>query len=296
MVRGEDNRDEWISRLAQRCAFGPRALESNIASMESIEIGNNSSGSYSLTSLSMLSEPRGFTLGQCVVLNGRRIQASPNIVHMDRLVTAEPSSASARASFAEVTSSAPREVVLPTVTDDRYVVSVDFASKIVAIALNLILNIAAMTGNALEESKLTPSERLDLLKLWVEFMDAVAVLANVRLDMASFDSKGKAEVSMFLNLYHTMVLHAFLVVRVPSSMQEWPNVFSGCAYEAFGDVFSISDLEHGVIRGGERNCWNILSDSHINVCLLLYLRIRFILRNVEASNIGRILADIEASV
>jgi hypothetical protein len=253
MVRGEENRDEWISRLTQRCSLGPRALESNIASLESIEIGNNSSGSYSLTSLAMLSEPRGFTLGQCVVLNGRRIQANPSIVHMDRLA-AEPSGLprdSARVLPSDVASSSPKDVVLPPVTDDRFVVSVDFASKIVAIALNLILNIAAMTGSTPEDSKLSPSERIDLLKLWIEFMDAVAVLANIKLDMTSFDPKGKIEISMFLNLYHTMVLHAFLVVRVPTSMQEWPNVFSGCAYEAFGDIFSISDLEHGVLRGGQ---------------------------------------------
>lgn len=278
MVRGEQNRNEWMARLSQRYPSSPAAVESRLASLGSIEIGNNSSGSFSLTSLAMLSEPRGFNLGPTVVLNGRQIQANPSSVNITMADVVKGGSASMRDSMiifgaagvpsdpltAKTALSAKESLVRPpNITDDRHVVSVEFAAKIVAEALNQVLVIAALSSTnsgrdaTATTTTMTGPRRIELLRRWVEFMDTVSALANMRFDMSSFDPKGSAEIALFLNLYHTMVLHAFLVVRVPLSMQDWPNVFSGCSYEAFGDIFSIAELEHGVLRGGE-------------ICVLMY--------------------------
>lgn len=57
---------------------------------------------------------------------------------------------------------------------------------------------------------------------------------------------------LFLNLYHCLLLHAFLVVGVPTTLFKWPTFFGSYSYEAFGDVFSLAELEHCIIRAGEQ--------------------------------------------
>jgi hypothetical protein len=53
---------------------------------------------------------------------------------------------------------------------------------------------------------------------------------------------------MFLNLYHLMIIHSFLVMGPPSSAYKWVGFFSCMSYEAFGDIFSVSELEHCILR------------------------------------------------
>lgn len=83
--------------------------------------------------------------------------------------------------------------------------------------------------------------------LWLDFMNGTALLQQID---SSFDLDGDETLCMFLNLYHCMLLHAFLVVGVPSSPYKWPSFFGSYSYEAFGDVFSLVELEHNIIRAG----------------------------------------------
>eukprot|EP01035_Chromulina_nebulosa_P018317 gene18317-24004_t len=47
-----------------------------------------------------------------------------------------------------------------------------------------------------------------------------------------------------------MLLHGFLVMGVPDSVFKWGKFFGTVAYEAFGDIFSLVELEHCIIRYG----------------------------------------------
>jgi len=67
-------------------------------------------------------------------------------------------------------------------------------------------------------------------------------LANLR------DLTEDARLVFFLNLYHVMVLHAFLVLGPPNSALQWIPYFNNIAYEANDDIFSLTELEHCIIR------------------------------------------------
>lgn len=83
---------------------------------------------------------------------------------------------------------------------------------------------------------------------WIEFLTNIAFLPCINLDDYSFS---ETELTcLFINLYHTMLLHSFLVAGVPSTLLKWPGFFNSCAYEAFGDIFSLSELEHCIIKAG----------------------------------------------
>ena len=82
-------------------------------------------------------------------------------------------------------------------------------------------------------------------------MDGVSLLQGIDLALLDFDLESAEALCMFLNLYHCMLIHAFLIMGLPSSMYKWSTFFRNCSYEAFGDIFSLAELEHCVIRNGQ---------------------------------------------
>jgi hypothetical protein len=54
--------------------------------------------------------------------------------------------------------------------------------------------------------------------------------------------------AFFLNLYHCMIMHAFLVLGPPGSGLKWISFFNNLAYEVDDDLLSISELEHCIVR------------------------------------------------
>jgi hypothetical protein len=52
----------------------------------------------------------------------------------------------------------------------------------------------------------------------------------------------------FLNLYHLMTLHAFIVLGPPDSSLQWIAYFNNAAYETGDDIFSLAELEHCIVR------------------------------------------------
>ena len=58
----------------------------------------------------------------------------------------------------------------------------------------------------------------------------------------------EGRLAFFLNLYHCMVMHAFLVIGPPGSGLKWISFFNNLGYEVGDDLFSISELEHCIIR------------------------------------------------
>jgi hypothetical protein len=274
------------------------------------ELGREVEVPLYLQDMNMLSAPAGFSLGDRIVLNGRRFQANPfdidasNDSILGQLVspgagiaagawtgtgagsagawTGTGSGAGAGAGAGAGTSSPERSdrpeggrrersssglfsgaplppphmppvsapVSVPFIRDHRYVLDMRLISSIVAEALDLILNICERMG-VRENTDVLLADPVESQCTWLLFMDKISALSNIDIDYSTYDPGSNAAIAMFLNLYHTMLLHSFLAVRTPSSALNWPSLFNCCAYEAFGDIFSLSELEHGVIRNGK---------------------------------------------
>ena len=54
--------------------------------------------------------------------------------------------------------------------------------------------------------------------------------------------------AFFLNLYHVMVMHAYLVLGPPDSSFKWVSYFGTISYQCADDVFSLTELEHCIVR------------------------------------------------
>ncbi|GMH71831.1 hypothetical protein TL16_g05758 [Triparma laevis f. inornata] len=60
----------------------------------------------------------------------------------------------------------------------------------------------------------------------------------------------KAKLTFFLNLYHLMITHAYLVLGTPTSSFKWISYFNMISYQVDDDIFSLTELEHCIIRAG----------------------------------------------
>ena len=76
------------------------------------------------------------------------------------------------------------------------------------------------------------------------FLDAAAMLkqADVR------DLSEKAKLAFFLNLYHLMIMHAYMILGPPDWSLKWISYFNSIAYEVSDDIFSLVELEHCILR------------------------------------------------
>jgi hypothetical protein len=84
----------------------------------------------------------------------------------------------------------------------------------------------------------------DLQKTYVDFLDGVSLLQRTELAATICEEE---KICLFLNLYHCMLLHGFLVVGVPNTHFKWTYFFNSCAYAAFGDVFTLAELQQHIV-------------------------------------------------
>lgn len=78
----------------------------------------------------------------------------------------------------------------------------------------------------------------------VDFLDSAAKLKEAMVHELEEDER----LSFFLNVYHTMVMHAYLVLGVPKSSFQWISYFNSISYQCSDDIFSLAELEHCIIR------------------------------------------------
>lgn len=76
------------------------------------------------------------------------------------------------------------------------------------------------------------------------FLDSVAALKEA--DAHSLNDEEKC--AFFLNIYHIMIMHSFIILGPPSSGSEWISYFNNIAYQCSDDIFSLAELEHNIIR------------------------------------------------
>ena len=80
----------------------------------------------------------------------------------------------------------------------------------------------------------------------LSFLDAVCELD--RVDLSLMDLSSPEALCFFSNVYHTMLVHARLLLRPPSKL-DWSLYFSSISYQVGDDVFSLAELEQCVLRG-----------------------------------------------
>lgn len=79
----------------------------------------------------------------------------------------------------------------------------------------------------------------------VSFLDAVAALKDV--DVYALCEKER--MAFFLNLFHVMVIHAYLLLGPPDSSFKYVSMFQMVSYQLSDDIFCFAELEHSIIRG-----------------------------------------------
>jgi hypothetical protein len=78
----------------------------------------------------------------------------------------------------------------------------------------------------------------------ISFLDSAAKLKEAYVH----DLGDQEKLVFFLNIYHVMVMHAYLVLGVPASSFQWISYFNSISYQCSDDIFSLAELEHCIIR------------------------------------------------
>jgi Protein of unknown function, DUF547 len=108
---------------------------------------------------------------------------------------------------------------------------------------------------------ITSSRNPQMLNSSEQFLDAdeALIIARrgdfARLEQAEFEAPAHADNAelearaFWINLYNVLTLHAMHRAKIQSSVLEHPGFFANYAYRVSGHVFSLNDIEHGVLRG-----------------------------------------------
>lgn len=69
------------------------------------------------------------------------------------------------------------------------------------------------------------------------------------LDLASLSNDEKK--AMFINLYNSLVIHGFIAVGPPTGVWKRRRFFKNVSYNVGGHIFSLNDIENGILRGNK---------------------------------------------
>jgi Protein of unknown function (DUF1769)/Protein of unknown function, DUF547 len=101
----------------------------------------------------------------------------------------------------------------------------------------------ALAENALRKAAALDPKGSDDFDL-IEFLDCSSALKEADAHALNEDQRS----AFFLNVYHIMIMHAFIVLGPPDSSLRWLTYFNTIAYQCADDIFSLSELEHNIIR------------------------------------------------
>jgi hypothetical protein len=78
----------------------------------------------------------------------------------------------------------------------------------------------------------------------ISFLESAAMLKEIDIHRLG----EKERLAFFLNLYHVMIIHSFLVLGPPDTSFKWISYFNTISYQVSDDIFSLTELEHCIIR------------------------------------------------
>ena len=78
----------------------------------------------------------------------------------------------------------------------------------------------------------------------------------VARDLALLNIEGlttrEAKLGFWINVYNALVVHGVLELNISKSVKEVPSFFKAVCYNVGGHVFSLDDIEHGILRGNKK--------------------------------------------
>ena len=84
-------------------------------------------------------------------------------------------------------------------------------------------------------------------QLYIDYMDGISLLQcidiNSIINITEFE-----KLCLFLNLYHCLLLHSYIIFNYPMTILKFVSFNCHCSYEIFGDVLSLAELEHNIIK------------------------------------------------
>jgi len=62
----------------------------------------------------------------------------------------------------------------------------------------------------------------------------------------------EAKLAFWINIYNALVVHGILELNIHKSVKEVPSFFNTVCYNVGGYIFSLDDIEHGILRGNKK--------------------------------------------
>ncbi|NIQ39648.1 MAG: DUF547 domain-containing protein [Proteobacteria bacterium] len=72
-----------------------------------------------------------------------------------------------------------------------------------------------------------------------------------KYDLKSLTDR-EQRLAFWINLYNTMVIHGIVSLGIKESVKEKRGFFDRVTYDIAGYLFSLNDIEHGILRGNKR--------------------------------------------
>jgi hypothetical protein len=142
-----------------------------------------------------------------------------------------------QAPSAQILNAVLKDDLVPEVTS-----SVELARKLNGQIMVLFQSFVSEDGREVDYKKLGGSNE------YKEYCVATKGLTLVNLDdMETIDRK-----VLFLNLYNSLTIHAYLHKGIPKSFLEKLNIIQTYAYQIGSFVFTLDDMEHGILRGNNK--------------------------------------------
>lgn len=224
MVRGEKSLNDWITTLTSARNYITKSSRYTEFPSGSSSSRASSEEKFGETFKQLISMPLDWKLGERVILNGRCC--------CGRLIFER---------FVEYNLDSTSHL---------------FPIQLLERCLTLIFDssLAYLNGDAGSGAGIVPVAGvgpgiiLQQQGQWIEFLTLISYLPCI--DLLSYNYSEIELTCLFINLYHVMILHTFIVAGPPSTLLRWPSFFTSYSYEAYGDIFSLSELEHCIIKGG----------------------------------------------
>ncbi|KAK3267216.1 hypothetical protein CYMTET_24218 [Cymbomonas tetramitiformis] len=99
-----------------------------------------------------------------------------------------------------------------------------------------------------DRSTLVDYEGLALSDYFKQYTAASTELQKFNLADLSFNYK----ITFFINLFNALVIHGFVVIGPPTNLYQRLYFYSHTCYSIGGLMYSLNDIEHGVLRGNQK--------------------------------------------
>ncbi|XP_063070524.1 uncharacterized protein zgc:152951 isoform X1 [Engraulis encrasicolus] len=140
------------------------------------------------------------------------------------------------------------------------------ASELSEILRNLILKLFA--NHLSSDGKSVDYKAMSRSPSFEQYCDLAVQLQRVELDSLSREDK----LAFFINVYNALVIHGNVSLGFPKNLWQRYRFFNYVSYLIGGEVFTLQDIENGVLRGNRKGMAQILkpfskSDPRLKVAL-----------------------------